>query len=173
MKLINLVGKKFGRLEVISRGESGRAPCGRVYVRYVCRCECGHNTLTDAGNLRAGTVKSCGCLRRENLSILASRNTGNKSPSWKGGVSLDGQGYRVFGTGANKGRLEHRVIMEDIIGRKLSKKETIHHKNGKRDDNRPENLELRASQHGPGQRTEDLVSWAVQVLSLYAPEKLK
>jgi len=43
---------------------------------------------------------------------------------------------------------EHRLIMEGIIGRYLDKQEHVHHKNGKRWDNRIENLEvMSASEH--------------------------
>ncbi|MFZ4537178.1 HNH endonuclease [Propionivibrio sp.] len=38
--------------------------------------------------------------------------------------------------------LQHRMVMEGILGRKLERKEHVHHKNGDRKDNRPENLEL-------------------------------
>lgn len=52
---------------------------------------------------------------------------------------------------------EHREVMERTLGRKLKRGESVHHKNGIRSDNRPENLELWLSGIRYGQRASDIV----------------
>lgn len=62
-KIINLIGQKFGRLEVVSKDGSKQ---GRVY--WNCRCECGNDTTASTTQLKSGNTKSCGCLRSESMS---------------------------------------------------------------------------------------------------------
>jgi len=66
---------------------------------------------------------------------------GKNSPAWKGGRQKHGC-YIKINIGKNKREFEHRLVMEDCIGRKLRKCEVVHHMNGNPKDNRMKNLVL-------------------------------
>ena len=95
---------------------------------------------------------------------------GSRSPHSKGYVVVRNPDHpNAFKDGS---MLEHVLVMSSLLGRPLAPGENVHHKNGVRDDNRPENLELWSKSQPAGQRVSDKVAWAKEILALYEPEAL-
>ncbi len=141
--------------------------------------------------------KDCGCKRIKERSEewrlkerIRSRNRERvkrgiplDSPLLKkrdGSGYIDQNGYRMLMRPGHPncitkdGRIaEHTFVMSKHLGRPLFKNENVHHKNGMRSDNRIENLELWIRKQPYGQRVEDKISWCVDFLKQYAPEKLR
>ena len=61
-KKFSLVNRKFGRLAVLWKTKTPSTGSSRS-IRWDCRCECGKVVSVAGNRLRAGTTKSCGCLR--------------------------------------------------------------------------------------------------------------
>ena len=73
----DMTGKRIGRLVVIGRAGSEQIKGDSSLALSSCRCSCGSNVTVAGAHLRRGSVKSCGCLRRElGLAKLAAWRAG-------------------------------------------------------------------------------------------------
>jgi hypothetical protein len=78
-----------------------------------------------------------------NIKIVNYYRYGEDNPAWKGGKCTRKDGYvMLWNNELRDYELEHRVIMEKYLGRKLTIKEQVHHINEIKNDNRIENLKL-------------------------------
>lgn len=155
-KFIDIMGKTFGKLTVISRMSND----ARGNAVWNCTCECGNTTNVRGSDLRTGNVKSCGCLHKENTRAVKKKNNiYDLSGDFATGVTFNtnkkfyfdhedyekikeycwvenDQGYiiarNIYGESPKNIRL-HRLVTD-------FKYEFIDHKNGKKYDNRKFNL---------------------------------
>lgn len=166
------VGDRAQRLTAVEQlAERDKKGC----ILWRCRCDCGGESIVEAYKLRSGRRKSCGCLGNPLIAGNTLRR-GAKSYHWKGGRTLNTGGYvHVYAPDHPKHSkdnyvLEHVLVMERGLGRYLYPGERVHHRNGIKTDNRPENLELWVKGHPYGQRPQDLVRWAKEILARYENE---
>ena len=84
---IDLIGKRYGRLVVISY--DGKKTCGKAKkTMWKCKCDCGNECSVSSGDLRSGHTTSCGCYHNEIVGKLnRTHNLSNKCgrlyPLWK------------------------------------------------------------------------------------------
>lgn len=62
MKSKDLTSQRFGKLLVVKK-----AYCKNQKVYWQCICDCGNTTFVTTSNLRCNRIKSCGCLKVEQL----------------------------------------------------------------------------------------------------------
>ena len=125
-------------------------------ARIALRWEAGATITGISTEMQIG-AKSVSRILRDH-GIPPQRASGEKHGMWKGGRTVDENGYIhvtlprghvLFGMTKDSGYvLEHRLVMAEYLGRPLLNHESVHHIDGVRHNNDVENLQLRIGQHG-------------------------
>lgn len=154
--------------------------CSKHYQRWKATGD----PLKSAGTLEERKCKAANCDKpisafgycqshARKLRLYDDINGGRKVKYRKNGEGTYNNGYHfttIWVNGTQRQIGTHRLVMEQKLGRKLRKNENVHHINGVRNDNSPENLELWVRTQPCGQRPQDLVKWAKEILELYESE---
>lgn len=86
MPLIDLTGRRFGRLTVIKRAGSMYWSNGGANPTWLCKCDCGNEKVVLGECLRKGTTVSCGCYKQEV----------DKARNYKHGASVTCKNERLY-----------------------------------------------------------------------------
>lgn len=128
-------GEKFQ----VRPSKSNRIYCSAECYGISCRLgewykclACGKEFYASRAKIREGGGKYCS--RKCNT-------RGEHNPAWKGGRRIR-NGYAVTWTDVGMYRFEHRIVMEEMLGRPLTSNEIVHHVNGDSLDNNPKNLRV-------------------------------
>jgi len=128
----------------------------------VRRAEAGETQQQIAAALGCTQSPVSSALRRAGVTAKSARGHGRMEahPCWQGGRSVSRQGYilvkvsddirHLIGPLRSEYVLEHRLVMARKLGRPLTEDETVHHVDGDKTHNDPENLQLRQGNHGKG-----------------------
>lgn len=157
---------------VLAKDRDCSTGCGRVVGDHGAKGMCGPCYAAKRRSLGMVKLSPCsvaGCDRLGPGTLCDMhghrlRRHGNVGPPTpkinpSGAGSTHGSGYRIMTAPDGRRIPEHRLVMEATLGRPLKEWENVHHINGIRDDNRPENLELWIKPQPPGQRAIDLAEW--------------
>jgi hypothetical protein len=159
-----------------------------------CECGCGRKTWvatltnTKHGWVKGKAVRFCkGHWSRTNKAAITRRigaKVGDEHPMWKGGRIKTAQGYiAVYAPSHHRAKstgkpqrgyvLEHILIAEQKYGRSISyPQDIVHHLNGVKTDNRPENLAVVTRNNHSTQTLRSLMAERIRELELRLKETL-
>ena len=143
------------------------ATCRRRFVpssRHLSCPTCRSQSVCGCGRPKQAKSQTCADCRSER---------GESNGNWKGGTTRHKAGYVMVRrrehprSGKSGYVFEHIVVAEAMLGPHLVLGESVHHRNGVKHDNRPENLELWTRPQPSGIRASDAIEWAHTILDRY------
>lgn len=105
----DLTGKRFGRLVVLKPHDRRN----RAW-RWVCKCDCGKETIGIGAKMKSGLKKSCGCYKTDAFKkFLASRKHGKQHPQWRGFGDISGSLWVTIRTSAKRRNLPFTLTIQE------------------------------------------------------------
>lgn len=92
-KFVDLTGKKFHRLTVIKRLENKIYKNGSQKARWLCKCECGKESIVASESLTGNHIKSCGCLKLETLKKVNTKHGGKHTRLYRTWIGIKTRCY--------------------------------------------------------------------------------
>lgn len=108
----DLNGKKFGRLTVLEEAKprwSGIIKRCKI-IMWLCECECGTRKIISGGNLRSGSIVSCGCYSKEIRGKIMRKYYDKKTPN-----SIEKDYYRSYLTDARKNNRKFKLSFKEFL----------------------------------------------------------
>ena len=112
MRLIEMAGKKFGRLTVIRRADG----VGNERAHWECECDCGNHKVVSGDHLRSGHTQSCGCLATDPEERFIDKIEVMPSGCIEWIAGNNGVGYGLFYFGRGVRGYAHRWAYEHYVG---------------------------------------------------------
>jgi hypothetical protein len=103
----NMVGKRYGKLLVISSTESEKNR-----ARWVCQCDCGNKCISTGKTLRDGKKQSCGCIKREQSKELVKILHKNNELSF--GEAACNHLASIYRLNAEKRKFEYKLTIQEF-----------------------------------------------------------
>lgn len=153
------IAKRHG-VKISPRGNRYREFSEKEITEMARRWEDGESQAAIGRQFGAHQVIVSRVLRGAGYNPKPRRRTGADNNLWRGGRVVDGHGYILIHVAPDhpyasmRNRTgyipEHRLVMAQALGRPLASWESVHHLNGRREDNKLGNLQLRQGKHGKG-----------------------
>ena len=186
--LVPFLGYRSGKLKVTSVyfpenwfkevGENSAPSSVTSRLRCIVKCDCGNEADYSVQAIKSKKVTECGCEREQILPTTLDIVDGKLVTSANKNFNKSGYVTYSINKGEYNGKVfhgpysEHKLIYEMYHGVTLTSNQNIHHKNGVRDDNHIDNLELWDTSQPAGQRVLDKLSYYFELVKSHSVNPL-